>query len=144
MAISPFFSTGGPAGTSIETLVAVEGPRAIEDGLETARTILVSITTKQLLAWWLDTFPWDARLRHDGGDPPSRQSQPPKKKTNAELRPKQSIAIPPLIRWSIQEVLRIAIMLRESDPPSTSSMSTLEPSSPAASSARSTSHQRQL
>jgi len=45
----------------------------------------------------------DARLRHDGGDPPSCQSAAAKKKSNAEPRQKQTIGASSLIRWSIQE-----------------------------------------
>src|SRR6185369_7171411 len=42
-----FFATWCPAGTAIETLVAVEGRRwAIEDSFETAKTNSVSITTR--------------------------------------------------------------------------------------------------
>jgi hypothetical protein len=52
-------------------------------------------------------FPGDARLRHDGGDPPSRQSAAAKKNET----PNHSIVTPSLIRWSIQEVRRIAIRL---------------------------------
>jgi hypothetical protein len=57
-------------------------------------------------------FPGDARLRHDGGDPPSRQSNAAQKKdATPNYGKNKSIAIPPLIRWSIQEVRRIAIRL---------------------------------
>jgi hypothetical protein len=49
-------------------------------------------------------------FRHDGDDPPSRQSAATKK-TNAEPRQNQTIATPSLIRWSIQEVRHIAIGL---------------------------------
>src|SRR3981189_647205 len=56
-------------------------------------------------------FPGDARLRHDGGDPPSRQSAAAKKNQTPNHGKNQSIATPSLIRWSIQEVRRITIRL---------------------------------
>src|SRR4030088_2576844 len=55
--------------------------------------------------------PGDARLRHDGGDPPSRQSATAKKNETPNYSKSQSIVTPSLIRWSIQEVRRIAIRL---------------------------------
>src|ERR1700682_1346289 len=57
------------------------------------------------------SFLGDARLRHDGGDPPSRQSAAAKKNEKPGHSKNQSIATPSLIRWSIQEVRRIAIRL---------------------------------
>ena len=107
------FTTWCPAGTSIETLVAVEGHRwAIEDSFETAKNELVSITARAILAWLAPPrFLGDARLRHDGGDPPSRQSTAAKKNETPNYGKNKSIAIPSLIRWSIQEVRRIAIRL---------------------------------
>jgi hypothetical protein len=56
-------------------------------------------------------LPGDARLRHDGGDPPSRQSAAVKKNEAPNHGKNQRIATPSLIRWSIQEVRRIAIRL---------------------------------
>jgi hypothetical protein len=56
-------------------------------------------------------FSGDTRLRHDGGDPPPRQSNAAQKNEPPNLGKNQSIATPPLIRWSIQEVRRIAIRL---------------------------------
>jgi hypothetical protein len=56
-------------------------------------------------------FSGDARLRHDGGKPPSRQSAPAKKNETPNHGKNKSIAAPSLIRWSIQEVRRIAIRL---------------------------------
>jgi transglutaminase/protease-like cytokinesis protein 3 len=56
-------------------------------------------------------FPGDARLRHDGGNPPSRQSAAAKKNQTPNHSKNQSVATPSLIRWSIQEVRRIAIRL---------------------------------
>jgi hypothetical protein len=55
-------------------------------------------------------FPGDARLRHDGGDPPSRQSVSAKKNETQNCKYK-TLATPSLLRWSIQEVRRIAIRL---------------------------------
>jgi hypothetical protein len=56
-------------------------------------------------------FPGDARLRHDGGNPPSRQSAAAKKNATPNHGKHKSTATPSLIRWSIQEVRRIAIRL---------------------------------
>jgi hypothetical protein len=56
-------------------------------------------------------FSGDARLRHDGGDPPSRQFAAAKKNETPNHSKNQKIATLPLIRWSIQEVRRIAIRL---------------------------------
>jgi SRSO17 transposase len=55
-----FFSTWCPAGTSIETLVTVEGHRwAIEDSFETAKTSSGSITTRADLGMdGIATFLW--------------------------------------------------------------------------------------
>src|SRR5471030_2015041 len=53
----------------------------------------------------------DARLRHDGRDPPSRQSAAAKKNETPNHGKNQSIATLSLIRWSIQEVRRIAVRL---------------------------------
>ncbi|MCK1724493.1 hypothetical protein, partial [Bradyrhizobium sp. 142] len=53
----------------------------------------------------------DARLRHDGGDPPSRQSATAQKNQTPPPGKSQSTPTPPLIRWSIQEIRRIAIRL---------------------------------
>jgi hypothetical protein len=56
-------------------------------------------------------FLGDARLRHDGGNPPSRQSAAAKKNATSNRGKHKSTATPSLIRWSIQEVRRIAIRL---------------------------------
>src|SRR5476649_2142598 len=56
-------------------------------------------------------FLGDARLRHDGGDPPSRQSATAKKNATPDHGKNKSSATPSLIRWSIQEVRRVAIRL---------------------------------
>src|SRR3984893_9168987 len=53
----------------------------------------------------------DARLRHDRRDPTSRQSATAQKNETAPPGKSQSIITPPLIRWSIQEIRRIAIRL---------------------------------
>src|SRR6267154_1468538 len=53
----------------------------------------------------------DARLRHDGGDPPSCQSAAAKKKATPNHGKNKTIGASSLIRWSIQEVRRIAIRL---------------------------------
>jgi len=45
-----------------------------------------------------------ARLRHNGRDPPSRQCR---------TAPKNDAQNPPLIRWSIQEIRRIANRLAQ-------------------------------
>src|SRR3979411_2712923 len=67
---------------------------------------------EQILAWVASPrFPGDARLRHDGGDPPSRQSAVAKKNETSNKGKNQILATPSLIRWSIQEVRRIAIRL---------------------------------
>jgi hypothetical protein len=55
--------------------------------------------------------PGHARLRHDGGDPPSRQPAAAQKNETPDHGKKQSTATPSLIRWSIQEIRRIAIRL---------------------------------
>ena len=52
-----------------------------------------------------------ARLRHDGGDPPSRQPAAAQKNETPDHGKNQSTATPSLIRWSIQEIRRIAIRL---------------------------------
>ena len=100
-----FFTTWCPAGTSIETLVAVEGHRwAIEDSFETAKNeIWLDHQRDEILAWLAPSrVPGDARLRHDGRDPASRRPATAKNKT-ARPGESQSRTTPPLIRWSIQE-----------------------------------------
>src|SRR5271165_3567721 len=56
-------------------------------------------------------FPGDAHLRHDGGDPPSCQSAAAKKNETPNHGKNKTNAVSSLIRWSIQEVRRIAIRL---------------------------------
>src|SRR5208337_2205156 len=67
---------------------------------------------EQILAWVASArFSGDARLRHDGGDPPPRQSAAAKKNETPNRGKNKSISSPSLIRWSIQEVRRIATRL---------------------------------
>src|SRR6202051_1065594 len=67
---------------------------------------------EQILAWLAPSCVLgDARLRHDGRDPTSRQSATAQKNETAPPGKSQSIITPPLIRWSIQEIRRIAIRL---------------------------------
>src|SRR5476649_853708 len=56
-------------------------------------------------------LPGDARLCHDGGDPPSPPSAAAQKNETPNRGKNQRIATASLIRWSIQEVRRIAIRL---------------------------------
>ena len=84
---------------------------------------------EQILAWLASPrFPGDARLRHDGRDPPSRQSAAAQKNERA----RQNANSPPLIRWSIQEIRRIAIRLARTTHPTRTChrMVTLAKSSP--------------
>jgi SRSO17 transposase len=91
-----YFSIWCPAGTSIEKLVDVEGHRwAIEDSFETAKN--------ELGLNHNETRSWHARLRHDGGHSQTgEQAGAQKKKSAKNAEP------PDLIRWSIQEIRRIA------------------------------------
>ena len=83
-----FFTTWCPAGTSIETLVAVEGHRwAIEDGFETAKNEF-GLDHNESRSWhgWhrhvslvMLAFAMMAAIRH-------RANPPPSKKPNAEPR----------------------------------------------------------
>src|ERR1035438_7438046 len=69
-----FFTTWCPAGTAIETLVAVEGHRwAIEDSFETAKNEfgLDHNESRSWHGWHRHVSMVMARLCHDGGDPPS-------------------------------------------------------------------------
>src|SRR6202171_3042431 len=67
---------------------------------------------EQILAWLAPSCVLgDARLRHDGRDPTSRQSATAQKNETAPPGKSQSITTPPLIRWSIQKIRRIAIRL---------------------------------
>src|SRR5450631_521981 len=65
-----------------------------------------------ILAWLASPRIYgDARLRHDGGDPPSCQSAAAKKNATPNHGKNKTIVTSSLIRWSIQEVRRIAIRL---------------------------------
>src|SRR5476651_2133703 len=80
--------------------------------LRPRKTSSGSITTREILAWVASPrLPGDARLRHDGGDPPLRQSAAAQKNETPNRGKNQRIATASLIRWSIQEVRRIAIRL---------------------------------
>ena len=108
-----FFTTWCPAATSIETLVAVEGHRwAIEDSFETAKNEF-GLDHNESRSWhgWhrhvslvMLTFAIMAVIRHHA----IRRSQ--KKETPNHGKNKTNAASS-LIRWSIQEVRRIAIRL---------------------------------
>jgi hypothetical protein len=77
-----FFTTWCPAATSIETLVAIEGPSVGDRGQfwDREKRVRARSQREQVLAWVVSPrFPGDARLRHDGGDP-HRANQPPQKK----------------------------------------------------------------
>ena len=106
-----FFSTWCPAGTGIETLVKVEGHRwAIEDGFETAKNEL-GLDHNETRSWhgWhrhvslvMLAFAMLAAIRHQANAP-----TPPK--IPIRLARKQ----PDLIRWSVQELRRIAMRLAQ-------------------------------
>src|SRR5277367_4293951 len=55
----------------------------------------------------------DAGLRYDGGDPSpcQRHAAPKNDSPNHQTKPRQTAS--PLIRWSIQEIRRIAIRLAQ-------------------------------
>src|SRR5271165_7562449 len=80
--------------------------------LRPPKTSSGSITTKADPGMdGIATFPGDAHLRHDGGDPPSCQSAAAKKNETPNHGKNKTNAVSSLIRWSIQEVRRIAIRL---------------------------------
>ena len=105
-----FFSTWCPAGTPIDTLVAVEGQRwAIEDAFETAKTEL-GLTHNETRSWhgWhrhvslvMLAFALMAAVRHH-----AHQLPPPKTKTRGSSERT-------LIRWSVQEIRRVAMRLAQ-------------------------------
>ena len=104
-----YFTTWCPAGTPIQTLVGVEGRRwSIEDAFETAKTELRARSQRDPLLVRLAPTrqPGDDGLRPAGGDPPSRQRTAPKKTGSDETTR-------PLIRWSVQEIRRIAVRLAQ-------------------------------
>lgn len=107
-----FFTTWCPAGTPAEVLVAVEGRRwAIEDAFETAKTELGLAHNETRSTALLSTarlapprFAGDAGLRHAGRDPSPGQRRPPKKPRAAATA---------LVRWSLQEIRRVATRLAQ-------------------------------
>jgi len=114
MAISP----SSPPGVQRERLskrwVAVEGHRwAIRGQLrDREKRVRARSQREQIMAWLASPrFPGDARLRHDGRDPTSRQSAAAQKNETSYPGKNQGTATPTLIRWSIQEIRRIAIRL---------------------------------
>jgi len=135
-----FFTTWCEAGTSIETLVAVAGRRGvIADSFETAKNEF-GLDHNESRSWhgWhrhiclvMLAFAMMAAIRHCAHLPPSKNRPPNHGKT-------QSIAAPSLIRWSIQEVRRIAIRLarKRIQPRPYHRMATLAQGSPGGRSAR--------
>ena len=106
-----YFTTWCPAGTGIQTLVAVEGQRwAIEDSFETAKTgarpgpqrnpLLARLAPPRQLG--------HAGIRHDGQHPPPRQPGSLTKNTTA---PTPDPGTPALVHWSVQELRRIVTRL---------------------------------
>jgi hypothetical protein len=97
--------------------LAVEGHRwAIEDSFETAKNEF-GLDHNESRSWhgWhrhvslvMLAFAMMAVIRHRAKPPP-----PPPKKTQRRTTAKTKIANPSLIRWSIQEVRRIAIRLAQ-------------------------------
>ena len=98
-----YFTTWCPAGTSIKTLVSVEGHRwAIEDSFETAKNeygldhneiqILARLASSRLAR--------HARICHDGCDPTSGQQAAPKNKSSAT----QDIPPHPLVDPGIRRI----------------------------------------
>ena len=109
-----FFSTWCPAGTRIEKLVTVEGHRwAIEDSFETAKNEL-GLDHNETRSWhgWhrhvslvMLAFAMMAAIRHHANATP-----PPKTNCQDDVERPQAVV---LIRWSIQEIRRIAIKLAQ-------------------------------
>jgi hypothetical protein len=110
-----FFSTWCPAGTAIATLVAVEGHRwAIEDAFETAKNEL-GLDHNETRSWHgllarmaSSRVAGEAGVCDAGENPPTREH---------DVTPKNTPAGAPgptaLIRWSIQEIRRIAVRLAQ-------------------------------
>ena len=106
-----YFTTWCPAGTPIETLVAVEGHRwAVEDGFETAKGEL-GLDHNETRSWhgWhrhvslvMLAFAMLATIRHraNGG----------REKISRQQYQNESKA---LVRWSVQEIRRIATRLAQ-------------------------------
>ena len=108
-----YFTTWCPAGTSIATLVSVEGHRwAIEDSFETAKNEFgLDRQRDQVLAWLASScLVRHACLRHDGGYSASGKQTSTKKNPAARCRSASG-----LIRWSKQEIRRIAQGVSRSD-----------------------------
>jgi SRSO17 transposase len=111
-----FFSTWCPAGTGIATLVTVEGHRwAIEDSFETAENEL-GLDHNETRSWhgWhrhvslvMPAFAMMAAIRHRANATPPPKSEPSDRQTK---HPRASSS---LIRWSVQEIRRIAIRLAQ-------------------------------
>ena len=103
-----FFTTWCPAGTDIQALVSVEGRRwAIEDSFETTKNEL-GLDHNETRSWhgWhrhvslvMLAFAMMAAIRHQ-----AKSGATPKKNGDATT---------PLIRWSIQEIRRIAVRLAQ-------------------------------
>jgi SRSO17 transposase len=101
-----YFTTWCPAGTSIKTLVGVEGHRwAIEDSFETAKNEF-GLDHNETRSWhgWhrhvslvMLAFAMMAAIQHQANKPMPKKNQV-ERKTKAR----------DLIRWSIQEIRRIA------------------------------------
>ena len=106
-----YFTTWCPAGTAIETLVKVEGHRwAIEDALRDRQERARARPQRdpQLARLAPARLAGDAGLRHAGGHPPPRErAHAPK--NPAPARPDA----PDLVRWSVQEIRRIAVRLAQ-------------------------------
>ncbi len=105
-----YFSTWCPQGTGVETLATVEGSRwSVEDAFETAKTALRPRPQRDpLLAWLAPSYePGHAGLRHPRAGAPARQPGTPKNTAAAAAYAR------PLIRWSIQEIRRLAMRLAQ-------------------------------
>src|SRR5687768_5851882 len=95
MMTSPSFTTWCPAGTSIETLVAVEGRRwAIEDSFETAKNEF-GLDHNESRSWhgWhrhvslvMLAFAMMAAIRHRANPPPKKTKRRPPAKAKASPR----------------------------------------------------------
>ena len=99
-----------------QTLVRVEGHRwAIEDSFETTKNELgLDHNERPLLAWLASPrLARHARLRDDGRDPSSCERYAAPKNGPPKDDVKDSKASSPLIRWSVQEIRRIAIRLAQ-------------------------------
>ncbi len=111
-----FFSTWCPVGTSIETLVRIEGHRwAIEDSFETAKNEL-GLDHNETRSWhgWhrhvslvMLAFAMMATIRHHAN---REQGENKTAKKNEPIGQCDAKSID-LIRWSMQEIRRIAVKL---------------------------------